>query len=751
VAETPALSLHSALTKRSAAARPVPVLLEGLGRGWVLLPEVLIGGPGEAPARIDLVLLHAGLGIALLERAPRWTADAPARLRQRLELARFPAIFPGELPVVHCQLHPTSLDRLPRLLTESFGAQPPLSLPGGTAWVGTVRRALTQPSPLAEAPLPPPEPAPPRWGLRFRRTLAGMAAVVGLGGLALLLLLRSAPLAGSAVERSRAVVPPSGRLAATGQPSVVPVAGQWLRAKPAMAGWDGADPLRPEAMAGLDLALDLAGGEVAVSAASAPAIAAASPEDISPAEATAAAQLSNGDANPASPGDDATIAAMVPGHPGDVTDAVADLSAPEIDAAIPALPAHAPEAGPAQMVRDAATGPDAVADTIPPDDASDTTIAAEPEGRIREATNAQPIPPATETMETASGNGSAVLPSSDSAVLTPAAASPDQPEAAPDTTAEASPAGASDSTAISTVAPEAVEVAPVPPDGTGATADTSTEANPALPEAEAATTTAAPDLVATSPSRVDTTSDASPATPEGEATATTAAPELAATSPSPIGAMTDADPATPESEAVATSEVPDTAATEASPIAVPGRDATTPAPPAPAEATAAPATAPPPTAEAIPAQPVEAKPAAPAAPPPRPEPPATAVLPLPAAPVEPPPPLAAAPAVPPPATAPRPTARRRADPAVLAALMRRGDALLATGDVSGARRFYERAAEAGSAEAARAAGRTHDPAALAALGTRGIRPDPQAAAAWYRRADALAASEHAECPIAAPC
>ncbi|MFC7541617.1 hypothetical protein ACFQU2_22110 [Siccirubricoccus deserti] len=81
---------------------------------------------------------------------------------------------------------------------------------------------------------------------------------------------------------------------------------------------------------------------------------------------------------------------------------------------------------------------------------------------------------------------------------------------------------------------------------------------------------------------------------------------------------------------------------------------------------------------------------------------------------------------------------------MLAALMRRGDALLATGDVSGARRFYERAAEAGSAEAARAAGRTHDPAALAALGARGIRPDPQAAAAWYRRAEALAASEKAE-------
>jgi hypothetical protein len=80
-------------------------------------------------------------------------------------------------------------------------------------------------------------------------------------------------------------------------------------------------------------------------------------------------------------------------------------------------------------------------------------------------------------------------------------------------------------------------------------------------------------------------------------------------------------------------------------------------------------------------------------------------------------------------------------PAALAALLRRGDALLALGDVSGARRFYERAAEAGSAAGARAAGRTHDPAVLAGLGVRGIRPDPEAAAEWYRRAEALAAQE----------
>jgi TPR repeat protein len=74
---------------------------------------------------------------------------------------------------------------------------------------------------------------------------------------------------------------------------------------------------------------------------------------------------------------------------------------------------------------------------------------------------------------------------------------------------------------------------------------------------------------------------------------------------------------------------------------------------------------------------------------------------------------------------------------MIAALVRRGDEMLALGDVSAARLLYERAANAGSAAAAVAAGRTYDPAVLSAIGAREIRPDPAAAAAWYRRAAAL--------------
>jgi TPR repeat protein len=74
---------------------------------------------------------------------------------------------------------------------------------------------------------------------------------------------------------------------------------------------------------------------------------------------------------------------------------------------------------------------------------------------------------------------------------------------------------------------------------------------------------------------------------------------------------------------------------------------------------------------------------------------------------------------------------------VRTALRQRGDALLAVGDVSAARRLYERAAAAGSGEAAAAAGKTYDPNILALIGAVGMRPDPEEAASWYRRAVAL--------------
>jgi TPR repeat protein len=83
-------------------------------------------------------------------------------------------------------------------------------------------------------------------------------------------------------------------------------------------------------------------------------------------------------------------------------------------------------------------------------------------------------------------------------------------------------------------------------------------------------------------------------------------------------------------------------------------------------------------------------------------------------------------------------------PAVIGAMLLRGEALLALGDISGARRFFERAAASGNGPAALAMGGTYDPGVLATIGARGIAPDRAVALTWYRRAQALGEPRAAE-------
>ncbi len=89
------------------------------------------------------------------------------------------------------------------------------------------------------------------------------------------------------------------------------------------------------------------------------------------------------------------------------------------------------------------------------------------------------------------------------------------------------------------------------------------------------------------------------------------------------------------------------------------------------------------------------------------------------------------------ATKPQPPPPSGASPAVVAALLARGDALIAIGDVAAARLVYQRAAAHASARAATAAAKTYDPRFLRAIGAIGVVADPDAAAAWYRRGSAL--------------
>lgn len=76
-----------------------------------------------------------------------------------------------------------------------------------------------------------------------------------------------------------------------------------------------------------------------------------------------------------------------------------------------------------------------------------------------------------------------------------------------------------------------------------------------------------------------------------------------------------------------------------------------------------------------------------------------------------------------------------------ATLMKRGDDLFAQGDLAGARLYYEMVAETGNAKAAFALGRTHDPLVHERLHVRGLPPDPEQAAAWYRRAAAAGSGD----------
>jgi hypothetical protein len=67
----------------------------------------------------------------------------------------------------------------------------------------------------------------------------------------------------------------------------------------------------------------------------------------------------------------------------------------------------------------------------------------------------------------------------------------------------------------------------------------------------------------------------------------------------------------------------------------------------------------------------------------------------------------------------------------------KGDDFLARGDLSGARLFFQRAADLGDARGAVGLGSTFDPKVLRALSVYGVRADPDQANYWYARARQL--------------
>lgn len=114
--------------------------VDRLPEGWICGRQCDIGGQPGRPVRVDLVLLHPGLGVALLDIGER-TEGAEAVLRARLEEARFGAIFGGYLPVLHGCLGPEEEPDIAEI-ARAFDQVPPLSVSGGSAWMSTVSRLV---------------------------------------------------------------------------------------------------------------------------------------------------------------------------------------------------------------------------------------------------------------------------------------------------------------------------------------------------------------------------------------------------------------------------------------------------------------------------------------------------------------------------------------------------------------------------------------------------------------------------------
>jgi hypothetical protein len=69
-----------------------------------------------------------------------------------------------------------------------------------------------------------------------------------------------------------------------------------------------------------------------------------------------------------------------------------------------------------------------------------------------------------------------------------------------------------------------------------------------------------------------------------------------------------------------------------------------------------------------------------------------------------------------------------------AELLARGDALLQSGDMAGARSFYQRAFEQGNGKAAASVARTYDPAVFKQMKVMGLKPNVAKAQEWYGKA-----------------
>jgi hypothetical protein len=91
--------------------------------------------------------------------------------------------------------------------------------------------------------------------------------------------------------------------------------------------------------------------------------------------------------------------------------------------------------------------------------------------------------------------------------------------------------------------------------------------------------------------------------------------------------------------------------------------------------------------------------------------------------------------------APKAYAIHQVEPGEIAALLNRGDKLIASGDLAAARLVLQRAAEAGDARAALELAGTYDPVVLGRLAVHGFAPNIALARVWYERAQQFGSAD----------
>jgi hypothetical protein len=778
------------------APKPGAFSADRLGNGWRLLTNCDVDGKS-----LPIVLIRSCFGVALLEIDPAWTPTAIDVFRTRLAEADFSNRFPGNLPLIHRQIRPSDVPELEKLLAEAFHRLEPLTVEADEPWedeveallapgpAGAVAVAAAVTLPSTEAAHEPspnqiktqeapdttlPEASAARSTDLFIRNSAkaGLARPIS-GDLAMnrrqirpedvpelpedvpelkerladaFILLK--PFTGEvdqAGENAKRAQFTPGRnaiqtpVAATplpaAAPSLEPVPGKLESIGPTELPIPGFGPTR-----------DLPPGQLVV----------AESEALSP-----------------HPGPSGSVAPVTPASPlrperGPVLGSRAWIgvaAAGVVASASLFLLANTPDV-PASAPVETATSPalhQASVTTEPvPASGSSAVVAA---AVAAESADELPVPAAVTTLPAVQASALATL--AQGSVTEPVPAGP-SPQRYGET-------GAS-------TEPMVPHPGPVP-------------ALPGPSEAQAAQLSAPPPPVPTAgsiePVLTDGASIRTPPTPAAGVGRITPPPETvpAETEPPPterggvpigdrLEPVPEADPVEgipfwteplPREAASGAKPLPEDVAADgttepAAPLQSPHAVVNAPAPPNSAPATAPPAIAPPSTppdaaASGAPAPPAMAPTAA--APPVAESPVAVTPPPVAAPPVAGPPvavpPVAGPPAAPaairtPPVPAPAPAApplpaATRLAPTMsssaVEAARRRGEALVALGDISGARRFLERAALSGSGAAALAMAETFDPQVLAERGVMGLPPDRTAALTWYRRALELGMTEAA--------